>query len=46
MNEHEDSEYGAYMDEPHLAEDLNQGSPITSIVLQIEIMAVLGRWWK
>jgi len=46
VSEREDPELGAYLDEPYELDELENSSPITSIVLQIEIMAALGRWWK
>jgi hypothetical protein len=46
MNEREDIEPGIYPDYLELLEDLENESPITNIVLQIEIMAALGGWWK
>lgn len=46
VSEHEETELETYVDELYEFEEAENASPITNIVLQIEIMGALGRWWK
>jgi hypothetical protein len=46
VSEHEETELDTYFEGFCEFEEPENASPITNIVLQIEIMGALGRWWK